>query len=149
MVCLDTNLHHCVSLRPVRQQDGVRDPGHWLAVAANLPQGDAEEDSSEHPGWVLPEGVCCSPLRHTKDCSGCTSAHPSYPPSSYPPSSFPFAPFCTSRGSEADIVSAHPKRHLLFLHCSCYLEFFTSPSHESAHPSITPSSPPPWMRPGQ
>lgn len=48
--------------RPLRQQDGVRDSRHWLAAAANLPQGDAEKDSPEHPVRVLPPRVRRPPL---------------------------------------------------------------------------------------
>lgn len=43
------------------QQNCVWDAGHWLAVAPNLPQRNAEENSSEHTGRVLPERVCCPP----------------------------------------------------------------------------------------
>lgn len=53
----------CLSpCRPLRQQDGVWNPGHRLAAPANLPQGDAEEDSPEHPVWVLPPRVRRPPL---------------------------------------------------------------------------------------
>lgn len=38
-----------VSPRSIRQQDRVRDAGHRLAAAPDLPQGDAEANSSEHP----------------------------------------------------------------------------------------------------
>lgn len=62
--------YHPSLYRPLRQQDGVRDSWHWLAAAANLPQGDAEKDSSEHPGRVLPPRVRRPPLgdAHTKGC---------------------------------------------------------------------------------
>lgn len=53
----------CLSLcRPLRQQDGVWNSWHRLAAAANLPQGDAEEDSPEHPVRVLPPRVRRPPL---------------------------------------------------------------------------------------
>lgn len=64
-----------VSLRTIRQQDGVWNSGHWLAAAANLPQGDAQEDPSEHFGRVLPQGVCRPSLRRPKGCSGSHPAH--------------------------------------------------------------------------
>lgn len=62
VLCVLTVIALCV--RPVRQQDGVRNLGHRLAAAANLPQGDAEEDSSEHAGRVLPPRVCSSLRLH-------------------------------------------------------------------------------------
>lgn len=40
--------------RCLREQECVWDPGHWLAAYEDLPKGDAEEDPSEHLGWVLP-----------------------------------------------------------------------------------------------
>lgn len=46
-----------ISFRPIWQQDSIWNPRHWVAATANLPQRDAEEDSSEHPGWVLPQGI--------------------------------------------------------------------------------------------
>lgn len=40
--------------RSLRKPHRLRDAGHRLAAAPNLPQGDAQEDSSEHPERVLP-----------------------------------------------------------------------------------------------
>lgn len=48
--------------RSLWQQNCVWDTGHWLAVAPNLPQRNAEENSSEHTGRILPERVCCPSL---------------------------------------------------------------------------------------
>lgn len=48
--------------RSLWQQNCVWDTGHWLAVTPNLPQRNAEENSSEHTGWILPERVCCPSL---------------------------------------------------------------------------------------
>lgn len=40
--------------RCLREQERVRDSGRRLAADEDLPQRDAEEDPSEHPGRVLP-----------------------------------------------------------------------------------------------
>lgn len=49
-----SSLIRVLAPRCLREQERVWDPGHRLAADEDLPEGDAEEDSSEHLSWVLP-----------------------------------------------------------------------------------------------